>query len=219
MLKFCAGMRAAHGLTSRLFSAAATAATGTYAASAGTAATSGISPAPRPAYQTHEVPVYSLPYYGADETEIVTLDDADVDRVLKAYGGLLRKKDAEGARRERLALITRDRLTISGVVVSDRMDKSVVVAARRRAYSDKMRKEYAVTRRFMAHDELNLCREGDRVTIRSCRPMSRWKNHVVVRNYGDHSRIGEDKRAAVLERAVESTLPCPPLSAVLAADA
>jgi small subunit ribosomal protein S17 len=122
-----------------------------------------------------------------------------------------------GDRRQRLARVTHDRLTITGVVVSDKMNKSVVVAARRRAYEEKVRKEYAITRRFMAHDEQNLCREGDRVTIRSCRPMSRWKNHVVVRNYGDKMRIGADMRASALEATVASTVPRPPKAARQAA--
>lgn len=167
----------------------------------------GMSPAPRPSYQTHELPVYSLPYYGAPESALTALSDADVSRVLKAYGGLLRKRDTAEERRERLRKITRDRLTISGSVVSDKMDKSVVVAARRRAVAKKVQKEYAVTRRFKAHDEENLCREGDRVTIRLCRPLSRTKTHVVVRNYGDKTRVGFDDRASILEERVKSTVP------------
>jgi small subunit ribosomal protein S17 len=169
----------------------------------------GISPASRPAYQTHELPVYTLPYYAAPESVLGALSDADVSRVLKAYGGLLRKRDTSVERRDRLERITRDRLTISGSVVSDKMDKSVVVAARRVAFAKKIRKEYAVTRRFMAHDEENMCREGDRVTIRSCRPMSRSKSHVVVRNYGDKTRIGTDDRAKILEERIASTVPVP----------
>jgi small subunit ribosomal protein S17 len=162
----------------------------------------GIAPLPRPSYQTHVEPVYTLPLYGATETAVSELSESLVDRVLKSYGGLLRKRDEPGERREHLRKLTRDRLTISGVIVSDKMDKSVVIAARRRAYSQKYKKEYAVTRRFMAHDEFNLCKEGDIVTIRSCRPLSRWKSHVVVRNYGDKTRTGEDKRAKMLELAV-----------------
>lgn len=169
----------------------------------------GVSPPPRPAYQTHELPIYSLPYYDAPESALTALSIADVSRVLKAYGALLRKKDTVEERRERLYKITRDRLTISGSVVSDKMDKSIVVAARRRAFVKKVQKEYAVTRRFKAHDEENLCREGDRVTIRSCRPLSKSKNHVVVRNYGDKARIGHDDRASILEQRVMSTEPVP----------
>lgn len=162
----------------------------------------GIAPSERPAYQTHEIPVYTLPYYGATEQAIAAVSDRDVSRALKVYGGLMRKQDTLEERRERLFRLSRDRLTITGLVVSDKMDKSVVVAARRRAFAKKLRKEYAVTRRFMAHDEEDLCREGDKVVIRSCRPMSRWKSHVVVRNYGDKTRVGADERARKLEDAI-----------------
>jgi small subunit ribosomal protein S17 len=162
----------------------------------------GIAPPPRPPYQTHAEPTYTLPLYGAPESAIAGLSEALVDKVLKSYGGLLRKGDEPEERRERLRKLTRDRLTISGVVVSDKMNKSVVVAARRRAFARKLRKEYAITRRFMAHDEFDLCREGDVVTIRSCRPLSRWKSHVVVRNYGDKTRTGDDNRAQALETAM-----------------
>lgn len=153
--------------------------------------------------------MYSLPYYAAPENILQELSNADVSRVLKSYGGLLRKRDSAEERRERLQKITRDRLTISGSVVSDKMNKSVVVAARRRAFAKKVKMEYAVTRRFMAHDEQNLCREGDRVTIRLSRPMSRSKSHVVVRNYGDKTRIGSDDRARVLEEKIKATEPVP----------
>lgn len=169
----------------------------------------GIRPPPRPAYQTHEVPVYSLPLYDAPESSIEALSDTDVSRVLKSYGGLLRKHDSLAERRERLTRLTRHRLslTITGLVVSDKMDKSVVVAARRRAFAQKLGKEYKITRRFKAHDEMNMCREGDRVVIRSCRPLSRWKSHVVVQNYGDKTVAGEDDRASKVEKAV---LECEP---------
>lgn len=79
------------------------------------------------------------------------------------------------------------------------MDKSVVVAARRAAYAKRIQKSYFKTRRFMAHDEMNLCREGDRVVIKSCRLLSKRKSHVVVQNFGDATRPGVDDRKIVLE--------------------
>jgi len=87
------------------------------------------------------------------------------------------------------------------VVVSNKMDKSVVIASRRKAYAPKIKLQYWRTRRFMAHDELDLCREGDRVVIRSCRPLSKRKAFVVVKNFGDPTRLGEDHRAQVVADA------------------
>lgn len=46
----------------------------------------------------------------------------------------------------------------------------------------------------MAHDEFDLCREGDRVVIRSCRLMSRSKAHVVVQNFGSRTGAEGDDR-------------------------
>ena len=83
--------------------------------------------------------------------------------------------------------------------MSDKMNKSVVIAARRPRFSEKYEKMYFKTRRFMAHDEQNLCKEGDRVIIRSCRKLSRHKAHVVVQNFGDQTAIGPDNRKVVLK--------------------
>lgn len=156
---------------------------------------------------TQKPPVYRLPHYGAPEEEIGALPDSAVARALRVYGGLMRARDDATVLRDRLMRATRAdylcaQLTMNGVVVSDKMDKSVVVAARRAAYSSKLHLKYWKTRRFMAHDELNLCREGDRVIIRSCRPLSKHKAYVVVENYGDSTRLGEDERAKEIAAAV-----------------
>jgi small subunit ribosomal protein S17 len=71
-----------------------------------------------------------------------------------------------------------NRRLIDGVVVSDKMDKTVVVRVER-LVRDPMYKKY-VRRysRFMAHDEENACGVGDRVRIIEHRPLSkrkRWK--------------------------------------------
>ena len=71
------------------------------------------------------------------------------------------------------------RKTKVGRVVSDKMDKTVVVAVdsykKHRLYNKPMR----VTRRFKAHDETNECREGDVVRIVESRPLSKEKHWVV----------------------------------------
>lgn len=152
-----------------------------------------------PAYVTQPRPVYSLPYYGAPDAQFEKMNPDAVKRALAMYGGLVRKDDEPGELLQRLqglanASFRPKQLTIEGVVVSDKMDKSVVVAARRKGYAKKLDKTFFKTRRFMAHDELNLCREGDRVRIRSCRPLSRSKAHVVVQNFGDSTRAEPDTR-------------------------
>jgi small subunit ribosomal protein S17 len=67
-----------------------------------------------------------------------------------------------------------------GVVVSDKMDKTVVVAIENRAPHPKYGKIVVKTRRYKAHDEENSCNEGDRVRIRETRPLSRTKRWIVA---------------------------------------
>lgn len=67
-----------------------------------------------------------------------------------------------------------------GLVVSNKMDKTVVVAVQNRASHTKYGKIVVQTRRFKAHDELNNCQEGDRVRIQETRPLSRTKRWQVV---------------------------------------
>jgi len=62
-----------------------------------------------------------------------------------------------------------------GVVVSDRMDKSVVVEVKRRVAHPLYKKYVQVRKRFMAHDEENTCVVGDVVRIIESRPLSRRK--------------------------------------------
>lgn len=67
-----------------------------------------------------------------------------------------------------------------GLVVSDKMDKTVVVAIENRSPHPKYRKIVVRTKRYKAHDEENKCRVGDRVRIQETRPLSRTKRWVVV---------------------------------------
>ncbi|AFY72908.1 30S ribosomal protein S17 [Synechococcus sp. PCC 7502] len=67
-----------------------------------------------------------------------------------------------------------------GLVVSNKMDKTVVVAVENRSSHGKYGKIVVQTRRFKAHDELNACKEGDQVRIQETRPLSRTKRWQVV---------------------------------------
>ncbi len=67
-----------------------------------------------------------------------------------------------------------------GLVVSDKMDKTVVVAVENRAPHPKYRKIMVRTQRYKAHDENNECKTGDRVRIQETRPLSRTKRWVVT---------------------------------------
>jgi small subunit ribosomal protein S17 len=67
-----------------------------------------------------------------------------------------------------------------GVVVSNKMDKTVVVAIENRAPHPKYGKIVVKTKRYKAHDEENTCHTGDRVRISETRPMSRTKRWIVA---------------------------------------
>ncbi|MBV8882666.1 MAG: 30S ribosomal protein S17 [Chroococcidiopsidaceae cyanobacterium CP_BM_RX_35] len=66
-----------------------------------------------------------------------------------------------------------------GLVVSDKMDKTVVVAIENRAPHPKYGKIVVRTQRYKVHDEENKCHVGDRVRIQETRPLSRTKRWVV----------------------------------------
>ncbi len=66
-----------------------------------------------------------------------------------------------------------------GVVISDKMDKTVVVEVRRLVMDPLYHKYLRRRSRFMAHDEKGECKMGDRVRIEETRPLSRRKRWVV----------------------------------------
>ena len=72
------------------------------------------------------------------------------------------------------------RKTRIGTVVSDKMDKTVVVAVRDSVRHPLYKKIIRRTVKFKAHDEANECREGDRVMIMETRPLSKDKRWRVV---------------------------------------
>lgn len=67
-----------------------------------------------------------------------------------------------------------------GVVVSDKMDKTVVVAIEDRTAHPKYGKIVVRTKRYKAHDEDNRAKTGDRVRIQETRPLSRTKRWSVA---------------------------------------
>ena len=67
-----------------------------------------------------------------------------------------------------------------GVVVSNKMDKTVVVAVENRSPHRKYGKIVVKTKKFKAHDQENQCQEGDRVRIQETRPLSKTKRWVIA---------------------------------------
>jgi small subunit ribosomal protein S17 len=69
---------------------------------------------------------------------------------------------------------------LQGVVVSDAMDKTVVVRVERRVMHPVYKKFIRRTKKYSAHDEGNVHKVGDVVRIEECRPISKSKRWTVV---------------------------------------
>ena len=75
---------------------------------------------------------------------------------------------------------TSSRKTRVGMVVSDKMDKTIVVALADRVAPPRYKKIVKRTYKLKAHDENNECRVGDRVRVMETRPLSKDKRWRVV---------------------------------------
>ena len=67
-----------------------------------------------------------------------------------------------------------------GLVVSDKMDRTVVVAVETRKVHPLYKKAIRVTKKYKAHDENNACKIGDKVKIVETRPLSKEKSWRVM---------------------------------------
>lgn len=76
------------------------------------------------------------------------------------------------------------RRVMQGVVVSDKMDKSVVVKVERQVMDAIYKKYVRRSKKYVAHDEQNACHIGDVVRIRECRPISKRKTWEVITDAG-----------------------------------
>ena len=78
--------------------------------------------------------------------------------------------------------------TLTGIVTSDKADKTIVITVTSRETHPIYGKQYTVNRKYIAHDENNEAHEGDRVVIKETRPISKRKSftltEVVERSHG-----------------------------------
>jgi small subunit ribosomal protein S17 len=71
--------------------------------------------------------------------------------------------------------------TLQGIVVSDKMEKTVVVKVERVKEHPKYKRRYKVHTKFKAHDEKREYHIGDKVVIEETKPLSKDKNWIVLR--------------------------------------
>lgn len=70
--------------------------------------------------------------------------------------------------------------TLTGVVSSDKTNKTIVVTVQTRKTHPLYKKQYTVSKRFMAHDEKNEAKIGDKVSIVETRPLSSQKRYILL---------------------------------------
>ena len=81
-----------------------------------------------------------------------------------------------------------------GTVVSDKMDKTVVVAVINRYPHPTYKKIVSRTTRYKAHDPDNACITGDRVRIKETRPLSAQKRWAIDEILNSQTKVKEDKK-------------------------
>jgi small subunit ribosomal protein S17 len=97
---------------------------------------------------------------------------------------------------ERMAERVNRRKVRVGVVVGDKMDKTVVVRVTREFRHPVYGKRVKLSKKYMAHDENNECQVGDVVRIMETRPLSRHKRWRVVEIIEKAKKLGETVESA-----------------------
>jgi small subunit ribosomal protein S17 len=98
---------------------------------------------------------------------------------------------------------------LTGIVVSDKADKTITVRVERRVMHPVYKKFIRRSKKYAAHDETNACKTGDTVRIEECRPISKSKRWVVLG--GDAAPAA--KEAAAPAAAKEKKAPARPRAA------
>lgn len=103
---------------------------------------------------------------------------------------------------------------LQGFVVSDKMNKTVVVNVAHRKQHPRYRKVITEHSKYQAHDEVNNCVIGDLVRIQECRPLSRnkhWRVIEIVRK-GDVAEISPSEIGRDIEEGIQEDVEEPVIS-------
>ncbi len=93
------------------------------------------------------------------------------------------------------------RRVLMGRITSDKMDKTVTVLVERRVMHPLYKKYIRRSKKYAAHDEANVCKEGDVVRIEECRPISKRKTWLVIERNGQSMFPRRKTAAAAAEEA------------------
>lgn len=76
-----------------------------------------------------------------------------------------------------------------GIVISDKMEKTIVVKVENRYSHPIYSKTMIKTKKYLVHDEINECNIGDQVLVQECRPLSRRKRWMLAKVISKSSLI------------------------------
>ena len=93
--------------------------------------------------------------------------------------------------------------SITGVVSSNKTDKTIVVTVRERKTHPLYRKQYTTSKKFMAHDEKNEANVGDKVVIVETRPISKRKSFALDRVLEKGGVEHKEAESGATERAAK----------------
>ena len=83
--------------------------------------------------------------------------------------------------------------TMTGVVVSNKMDKTIVVKVERRFAHPVFKKVVKTTKKYKVHDENNECVEGDFIRIQETRPLSKEKRWRLINIFAKEKTLISEK--------------------------
>ncbi len=106
---------------------------------------------------------------------------------------------------------------LTGTVVSDKGDKTIVVRVERRVKHPLYGKIIRLSKKYHAHDEGNAYRAGEQVRIEECAPVSKLKSWTVLDRVGAAPQASDDIAEVDVSRPTRAAPPSTPSKATLAA--
>jgi small subunit ribosomal protein S17 len=89
--------------------------------------------------------------------------------------------------------------TKTGTVTSTKMEKTIVITVHTYKQHAKYKKKYRTTKTFTAHDENEISKEGDEVTIRESRPLSKTKRWTILEVNG--KKVAEEQTETTVKES------------------
>lgn len=93
--------------------------------------------------------------------------------------------------------------TLVGNVSSTKADKTIVITVHTRKTHPLYKKQYTVTTKYMAHDENNECKVGDKVVIEETRPLSARKRYI-LKTIVERAKLTEEDLGAIDKSAEDA---------------